>query len=83
MSRIEQELKTNTDRIKRLRNQLPIHSHRIKQLEEEAAVCARLWMIDYKALSAALEQQNDQLFRLLTCGLSHRRVMKILRRLEC
>lgn len=82
MSRIEQELTANTDRIKRLRNALPMHSHRIKEREKEAKAHSERWMQDYSSLCDAVARQHEQLFTLLTCGLSHRRVMRILRRLK-
>jgi hypothetical protein len=83
VSPIEQELKNNNDRIKRLRNQLPIHMHQVKQHQKEMNAYATRWKHDCLALFQAQAQQNSELFRLLTCGLSHRRIMQILRRLGC
>lgn len=83
MSNIEHEFQANTDRIKRLRNQLPVLSHQINQHDEESKAYSGRWMLAYLELNRIQEQQNDLLFRLLTCGLSHRRVMQILRRLGC
>ncbi len=79
MSPIEYELQANAAKIKRLRNQSAIDGHQFNQHVKEAAAYSARWRADHAKLNQVQSEQNDLLFRLLTCGLSHRRVMQILR----